>query len=66
MLLSIFGKKQGCEKPMIDAFYMKRMLTNLIANARQAMPNEGKIAKNAYCKGDRALLSVEDTGDGIS
>lgn len=66
MLLSIFGKTQGLEKLMIDASFVERMLTNLIANVRQAVPNGGKITKNAYCKRGRALLSGEAAGDGIS
>src|SRR3972149_3945401 len=44
---------------------MKRMLTNLAANAVQAMPNGGKLTINAYCRGNRAFVSVEDTGEGM-
>ena len=60
-----YSIEKGFPKLMIDASYMKRILTNLIANARQAMPNGGKITINAYCTGDKAFVSVEDTGEGI-
>jgi PAS domain S-box-containing protein len=49
----------------IDSSYMKRILTNLIANAVQAMPNGGKLTVNAYCRDHHAFVSVEDTGEGI-
>jgi len=51
---------------MIDSSYMKRILMNLVANARQAMHNGGKITMNLYCTGDKAFVSVKDTGEGIS
>ena len=60
-----YSIEKGFPKLIIDASYMKRILTNLIANARQAMPNGGKITINAYCLGDKAFVSVEDTGEGI-
>jgi PAS domain S-box-containing protein len=63
--VSYFAEK-GFPKLIIDASYMKRILTNLIANARQAMPNGGKITINLCCTGDKAFVSVEDTGEGIS
>jgi PAS domain S-box-containing protein len=60
-----YSIEKGFPELMIDASYMKRILTNLIANARQAMPNGGKITINAYCIGNKAFVSVEDTGEGI-
>lgn len=62
--VSYFAEK-GFPKLIIDSSYMKRILTNLIANARQAMPHGGKIAINLYCIGDKAFVS-EDTGEGLS
>jgi PAS domain S-box-containing protein len=50
---------------MIDSSYMKRILTNLINNAVQAMLNGGKLTINAYCKKHHVYISVEDTGGGI-
>ena len=52
-------------KVMIDAVMMKRVFTNIILNAVQAMPGGGKLAIRAV-KADRmASVSVEDTGVGI-
>jgi len=50
---------------VIDSSYMKRILTNLIANAVQAIPNGGKVTITAYCRDQRAFVNVEDTGEGI-
>jgi signal transduction histidine kinase len=52
-------------KLVIDSSYMKRILTNLIANAVQAIPNGGKITITAYCRDQQVFVSVEDTGEGI-
>jgi PAS domain S-box-containing protein len=48
-----------------DSTYMKRILTNLISNSMQSMTNGGKIFIKVKRKGDKALLSVKDTGQGI-
>jgi signal transduction histidine kinase len=40
-------------------------MTNLITNAVQAMPNEGKLTIKANKKKDKILISVQDTGVGI-
>jgi len=48
-----------------DAAYLRRILTNLITNAVQAMPNEGKLTVKTNRKKDKILISVEDTGVGI-
>ncbi len=48
-----------------DPSYMKRILTNLISNAIQAMPNGGKLKIKASRKGQASLITVEDTGQGI-
>jgi len=44
---------------------LKRVLTNLIQNAVQAMPNGGKIALGATSTGGNVRITVEDTGEGI-
>jgi signal transduction histidine kinase len=44
---------------------MKRILTNLISNSIQALTNNGTISIKVKLKEDKALLSVEDTGQGI-
>ena len=48
-----------------DPTYMKRILTNLVSNAIQAMANGGTISVKVKRKEDKALLTVEDTGQGI-
>jgi len=48
-----------------DPVLIKRVLTNLIMNAIQAMENEGLLRISAVKKGDYAYISVQDTGVGI-
>ena len=48
-----------------DPVFMKRILTNLISNSLQALENGGKISIKVKRRSDKALLSVEDTGQGI-
>ncbi len=48
-----------------DMAIIRRILTNLIVNALQAMPNGGKLALNSFLKGDKVMIVVEDTGVGI-
>jgi PAS domain S-box-containing protein len=48
-----------------DQNYLKRILTNLITNAEQAMPNGGKITIKAHKQEENCLITVEDTGEGI-
>ncbi len=49
-----------------DEAYIRRILTNLITNAVQAMPDEGTLTVKANKKRDKIIISVEDTGVGIS
>ncbi len=48
-----------------DPIYIKRILTNLISNAIQALPNGGKISINIKRKENKAFLSIKDSGSGI-
>ena len=48
-----------------DPALITRMLTNLIINALQAMPDGGKLNLIGYLKKDNAYIIVEDTGVGI-
>jgi two-component system CheB/CheR fusion protein len=52
-------------KLMTDYVYMKRILTNLVLNAVQAMPGGGKLTLKAFREEDHILITVEDTGVGI-
>ncbi len=49
-----------------DAAALRDLLTNLIANAVDAMPNGGTITIHTQTDGDRVLLSVTDTGVGMT
>jgi signal transduction histidine kinase/PAS domain-containing protein len=49
-----------------DSAYMKRILGNLVSNAVQAMPEGGKLAVQAYREIDVVVITVQDTGVGIS
>ena len=48
-----------------DPDYLKRILTNLLINAEQAMPNGGKITITARKQNGYCLITIEDTGEGI-
>jgi PAS domain S-box-containing protein len=53
--------------PMLDSDFsiLKRILVNLIQNAVQAMPNEGKLTLNAYEEENHIVVAVKDNGVGI-
>jgi len=53
-------------KLMIDPTLMKRVLTNLITNALQAMPEGGQLTIRLSKKEENAFISIQDTGVGIS
>jgi signal transduction histidine kinase len=48
-----------------DPDLLKRILTNLVSNAVQAMPNGGKLAVHAYLEANEIVITVSDTGVGI-
>ena len=48
-----------------DPTLLKRILTNLVSNAIQAMPKGGKLVIGASENKSKILLTVEDTGMGI-
>jgi two-component system CheB/CheR fusion protein len=59
--------QENCPRLNLDAAYLKRIITNLVSNAIQAMmPDEGKVTVTVRCHGDGAFISVEDTGKGMS
>ena len=64
--INIFYSIEPClTKLSSDSSALKRILTNLINNAVQAMPNGGKLSLDAAYKGDKIFISVKDTGLGI-
>lgn len=48
-----------------DAYYLNRIMNNLITNAIQAMPSGGKLTMSAHKETNSIIISVEDTGIGI-
>jgi len=48
-----------------DPDIVKRVLTNLVTNAVQAMPEGGKLDIMAYQDSDDTVITVKDTGVGI-
>jgi signal transduction histidine kinase len=56
---------EGAKRIVADPVLLTRVLTNLITNAVQAMPEGGKLSVNAYRERENVVVSVEDTGAGI-
>jgi signal transduction histidine kinase len=48
-----------------DPDFIKRILSNLVGNAVQAMPYGGRLFVNAFMEGEDVVITVEDTGEGI-
>jgi signal transduction histidine kinase len=53
------------QKVKVDPDYLKRILTNLLINAEQAMPKGGRITITTRKEKENCLITVEDTGEGI-
>jgi PAS domain S-box-containing protein len=58
--------EQDCCNITVDSTMMKRILTNLITNALQAMQAGGQLTIAVSRKQDEIHISVQDTGQGIS
>jgi signal transduction histidine kinase len=50
----------------VDPQQIGQVLTNLVTNAYQAMPEGGQLTLSAQASGDQIRLSVTDTGVGMS
>lgn len=50
----------------MDKDLIERVLTNLLNNALKFTPAEGKIKISCQSKGEKAIISITDTGYGIS
>ncbi len=48
-----------------DAKQIAQILTNLVDNAYQAMPDGGTLRIAARTEGDTAIITVEDSGEGV-
>jgi PAS domain S-box-containing protein len=58
--------QEGFPKLQIDPLMMRRVLSNLISNAIDALPNGGNIFISARIEDEQIVLTVEDTGVGIA
>ncbi len=50
----------------IDPSLMRQVLMNLALNAQQAMPKGGRLELQTYCRDDRVILDIIDTGSGMN
>ena len=53
-------------KLVADSDYLNRILYNLVTNAVQAMPKGGNLTIHVYKEANDVVISVKDTGVGIS
>lgn len=51
---------------MLDSVLFRRVLTNLVVNAVQAMPQGGKLTITASNEGESLTVVVQDSGVGIA
>ncbi len=63
--IKISRPKIGLPKIVGDAEQMTQVLTNLVLNAIEAMPDGGQLMIEAKAKGSGIEIKVEDTGVGI-
>jgi len=61
-----FWVNKKAKKFTTDPELLKRILTNLINNAIQAMPKGGRLEIGAYEKDSNFIITVKDSGIGIS
>lgn len=60
-----YSNRKGFPKLKADSAYLQRILTNLTNNAIQAMPKGGKLVIHAVAANGKAVITVEDNGEGI-
>ncbi len=56
---------EKAKKFIADPELLKRILTNLVKNAVQAMPDHGKLEIQAFREPDKVVITVQDNGIGI-
>ncbi len=57
--------EKEAKKAIADPAMLKRILSNLVSNAVQAMPQGGKLDIHAVKEGGDIVITVQDTGVGI-
>jgi two-component system sensor kinase FixL len=55
----------GLPMILVDGDRMTQVLLNLCKNAEEAMPQGGKLTLRGFQSGDRVVIEVRDTGEGI-
>jgi signal transduction histidine kinase len=64
--IEVVTNVEDIAKPIkTDIAYMRRILTNLVTNAIQAMQEEGQLTIQVNKKKDAVIITVQDTGMGI-
>ena len=58
--------QKNIKKMISDPTLLKRIITNLVINAVQAMPQGGKLEVKAVQKAGDTIITVQDTGVGIA
>jgi PAS domain S-box-containing protein len=53
------------EKIEADSYYINRIMSNLVTNAVQAMPNGGRLTIHAFRETPYSVITVKDSGVGI-
>jgi signal transduction histidine kinase len=59
------NKQASIDSAFFDPYMMRRVMTNLITNAIQAMPDGGELTLRVFSEGDYTFIQVKDTGVGI-
>ena len=62
----VLNIKDDFPKIVVDPVMMKRVFTNLMKNAVEAMPNGGEVRISMSIEGGYTLITFKDTGVGIS
>jgi PAS domain S-box-containing protein len=62
---ALLACEEGIPPLRLDLAFIRRVLTNLVINCVQAMPDGGKMTIHVFKEGDNAIITVEDTGIGI-
>ncbi len=60
-----FSIDENARVLLADSTMLKRVISNLVSNAIQAMPNGGALALLAHLESSGVAISVQDTGEGV-
>jgi PAS domain S-box-containing protein len=57
--------QEDLSRVMVDSALLHRVVTNLVANAVQAMPKGGRLTTTVHKEQESLTITVQDTGEGI-